>query len=295
MLVALCIYLFATAPPPLEQAGLAQGQMPVEDLFRLVARENDAVRTAYTRQIVGPGKKVGLVFSEAWRQADVTAGPLPALFLRASSERLARSAVPLGLFLGSDAPIAATNRFSGEQRTRFEVLRETGEPQFFLDPDTGLYTAMFADVASADACVTCHNEHPDSQKTDWKLGDVMGATTWTWPSATVDLFQATRAIHELRQSFSDTYAEYLDEYRHRTPDEHTPTIGAWPGPARSLPDAATFMRVSTAQVSSQTLGELLRQSQRGTSAGADVGWSLGAAPDPARREEFASTEVTLDR
>ena len=30
------------------------------------------------------------------------------------------------------------------------------------------------DVAVAPVCVSCHNEHPDSPKTDFELGDVMG-------------------------------------------------------------------------------------------------------------------------
>src|SRR5438445_5951750 len=32
-----------------------------------------------------------------------------------------------------------------------------------------------ADVMSSNACVSCHNTHPSSPKTDWKLGDVRGA------------------------------------------------------------------------------------------------------------------------
>ena len=36
------------------------------------------------------------------------------------------------------------------------------------------YTAVYPDVAVAKACVTCHNDHKDSPKTDFELGDVMG-------------------------------------------------------------------------------------------------------------------------
>ena len=32
-----------------------------------------------------------------------------------------------------------------------------------------------ADRMASDACVTCHNTHPDSPKKDWKLKDVRGA------------------------------------------------------------------------------------------------------------------------
>ena len=32
-----------------------------------------------------------------------------------------------------------------------------------------------ADRMTTEACVTCHNTHPDSPKKDWKLNDVRGA------------------------------------------------------------------------------------------------------------------------
>ena len=34
--------------------------------------------------------------------------------------------------------------------------------------------AVYADVASVQACVACHNAHPESPRRDFALGDVMG-------------------------------------------------------------------------------------------------------------------------
>ena len=34
---------------------------------------------------------------------------------------------------------------------------------------------MYADVAVAEACVDCHNYHKDSPRSDFEVGDVMGA------------------------------------------------------------------------------------------------------------------------
>ena len=36
------------------------------------------------------------------------------------------------------------------------------------------FTAVYADTAVAQACVSCHNGHKDSPRKDFKLGDVMG-------------------------------------------------------------------------------------------------------------------------
>jgi hypothetical protein len=43
------------------------------------------------------------------------------------------------------------------------------------------YRAIVADVAVADACVKCHNNHPLSPKKDFKRGDVMGGFSVALP------------------------------------------------------------------------------------------------------------------
>ena len=110
-----------------------------------------------------------------WAEEIVGAGQqgkrvtLPALFLRETAESLRRSPVPLYLFLGSDFPISDANRFTGLQNAHFERIKETGEPQFFRDEEIGFETAMFSDVAAAEACVSCHNNEPETTKSDWNI------------------------------------------------------------------------------------------------------------------------------
>jgi len=36
------------------------------------------------------------------------------------------------------------------------------------------FTAIYPDVAVAQACISCHNDHADSPRRDFKMGDVMG-------------------------------------------------------------------------------------------------------------------------
>ena len=40
--------------------------------------------------------------------------------------------------------------------------------------DVEYFTAVYADTAVAPVCVSCHNDHKDTPKRDFKLGDVMG-------------------------------------------------------------------------------------------------------------------------
>jgi len=40
--------------------------------------------------------------------------------------------------------------------------------------DTVYFTAIYPDIAVAGACVTCHNDHVDTPRDDFEIGDVMG-------------------------------------------------------------------------------------------------------------------------
>jgi len=41
--------------------------------------------------------------------------------------------------------------------------------------------AVYADRAVSQACIGCHNTHPDSPKRDFKLNDVIGGMIITVP------------------------------------------------------------------------------------------------------------------
>ncbi|MBP8809168.1 MAG: DUF3365 domain-containing protein [Kofleriaceae bacterium] len=239
--VVASVYLFATAPPPLPAAGAAEpgATIAIERVFELLNEENRLVRALWTTEIVSPGPAVGLRFDEAWRDPAIEAGPLPALFLRETARELERRGLGLALFLGSDYPIAAANRFAGGQVDRLAALRSGAGPQHFFEPSLGRHTAMFADLAVADACVTCHNEHPTSPKRDWQKGDVMGATTWMYPRPKLSSDEALRLVGALRASIRVAYQHYLDE---AATFKEPPEVGTrWPREGRYLPSADVFM------------------------------------------------------
>ncbi|MCA9550457.1 MAG: hypothetical protein KC933_10510 [Myxococcales bacterium] len=255
VLVNLAIYLFATAPAPLPEAREEVDKIPIEVALTILNEENARVRTIYTRDIVGAGMKVGLRFDERWQDEAVQAGPLPALFLRETARRLERRPVQLGLFLGSKYPVRAANQFSGEQAKHFESVEADGKPVFFRSLDTLRSTAMFADLAVAQPCVSCHNDHPKSPKHDWALGDVMGATTWTHPDEAVSLTELLALIDGLRGSVSEAYTMYLEKARSF---EEPPEVGdRWPADGYALPSTDVFMARVRATTGQATLEALL--------------------------------------
>jgi hypothetical protein len=256
LLLVLVVYLFVSAPAPLPGATAhTDAGVGVRTLLEICAAENDVVREIYTKQIVGAGKVAGLRFDENWRDANVHAGPLPALFLRETAKSLQQSSVRLGLFLGSDYPISQSNRFSDQQADAFRQMRRDRLPRHFFMADIKLHTAMFPDVAVAQACVDCHNEHADSPKRDWKLGDVMGATTWTYPAESVSLAKALELVGQLRKGFHDAYSAYTNK---AATFSQPPEIATrWPADGYFLPTPKTFMQAAEERASRATLERLL--------------------------------------
>lgn len=255
-LCALIVYLFVSAPAPLPERVGPDARIPVDRMFALAEHENDAVRALWTQEIVGAGQKVGLRFSEDWREPSEEAGPLPALFLRETARNLERDPVRLSLFLGSDSPINPANRFQGLQQEAFAMIRETGAPQFFQMPDTELHTAMFPDEAIAEPCVTCHNEHEDSPRSDWKLHDVMGATTWAYPDARLTADEMLAMLVALRKAFRESYQVYLDKAE---TFQEPPEIGArWPRDGHYLPSVDVFMDELGVRTARGTVAALLQ-------------------------------------
>lgn len=258
ILTTIIVYLFATAPEKLpESDGASTGvKIQVNQYFSLLQLENDVMRTLWTKEIVTNGKKFGeLKFGEDWKVNGVEEGPLPALFLRESAEQIEKLPIALGLFLGSDFPIRSANKFDKTQNKIFQTIKKRNAPQFFYSEDIKRYTGMFPDVAHVKGCVNCHNEHEESPKKDWVIGDIMGATTWLYPKETLPLDEVISSISALRQTFLNTYLRYLEKSKQfKSP----PVIGSkWPKSGRFLPTEEVFMEKFKNIVSKKSLNIIL--------------------------------------
>ena len=258
-LVVLGVYLFISAPPPLPETGdpdtPGERLIDADVLLELVALENAAFRTLYTQEVVGPGITQGLVYDEDWLTRGAQTGPLPAVALRGVAVRLDRSPVPLGLFLGAEHAINRGNRFTGRSLDLFRKLVVDRQPTYFYDTEQGLHTAMFPDFAVATPCVSCHSEHPKTPKTDWALGDVMGATTWTYPRGLVSVAELVAAAAAVRLALAETYESYVAR---AVRFDLAPQVGTrWPSEGLYLPDTETFMAEQERRASRDTLRLLI--------------------------------------
>lgn len=144
-----------------------------------------ADREIYTKNVVERMQAKGIVVaSENWQEKNTL--PLPAQFLMDSAHLVARKS-SIRYRLLSLWPI---NKRNGPT-TEFEragltaVLTQPERPHtgFVENGQKWFFQALYADRAISQACIGCHNAHPDSPKRDFKQNDVMGGILITIPAS----------------------------------------------------------------------------------------------------------------
>jgi hypothetical protein len=158
--------------------------LPVEMVADYVHAVIEADREVYTRHVVERLQAKGVVVaSENWEEKNTL--PLPAQFLMESGRVMARKGIGIQYRLISLWPINKRNGASSE----FEkiglgtVLIHPTKPYtgFVKEGGSRYFQALYPDLAVAQACIGCHNAHPDSPKRDFKINDVMGAIVISIP------------------------------------------------------------------------------------------------------------------
>jgi hypothetical protein len=157
-----------------------------------------ADRSAYTKQVVNrlvgqqavevvdPESKLAkpLAASEQWKSEHGTL-PLPAQMFRLGAEAVAGQGLGFTYALLSSWPINSQNKPKTplERAGLSAVASSPQRPYYGREKlgDVEYFTAVYADVAIAPACATCHNQHRDSPRRDFKVGDVMGGVVIRLP------------------------------------------------------------------------------------------------------------------
>lgn len=152
--------------------------LPIEVVADYIHAVIEADRDVYTRHVVERMQKKGIVVaSENW--VEMSTLPLPAQFLLESGRQIDKKGLAIQYRLVSLWPInkrnIATNAFQSiglgtvlvEPDRPYTGITKVGENRYF--------EAVYADRAVTQACIGCHNAHPDSPRRDFKLNDVMGA------------------------------------------------------------------------------------------------------------------------
>jgi hypothetical protein len=142
-------------------------------------------RTVYTKNVVNrlQNEEGVIKASEHWK--DDKALPLPAQMFRMGAEMVAEKKVGFNYALLSMWPVNKQNKPKTEvEKTGLEFVADNPGKNHYAEEvlgDQKYFTAVYADTAVAPACVKCHNDHKDSPRRDFKLGDVMGGVVLRIP------------------------------------------------------------------------------------------------------------------
>ncbi len=166
---------------PAAEGGITPKQMA--DALHAVM---EADRTVYTRRVVNRLQNKEQVIQASEHFEDDKALPLPAQMFRFGAEMVAENeAAGFTYSLQSLWPINDQNapRTEAEKTGLQFVADNPGENYYTTEAlgGTEYFTAVYADTAVAPACVTCHNDHRDTPRSDFEIGDVMGGVVLRIP------------------------------------------------------------------------------------------------------------------
>jgi len=185
VLVVVIVGVGLNVPGAATTPGASVGvSLPVETVAEYVHAVIQADREIYTRHVVERMQSKGIVVaSENWEEKNTL--PLPAQFLMESGRLIAKQGIGIRYRLISLWPINEGNRPATEfeQSGLVEVITQPNRPYvgFLEDRGKRYFQTVYADLAVTQACIGCHNAHPNSPKRDFKLNDVIGGIVLTIP------------------------------------------------------------------------------------------------------------------
>lgn len=138
----------------------------------------EADRTVYTKKVVNRLVKEEKVIKASEHWQDDKALPLPAQMFRFGAEHVADKNMGFSYSLLSLWPINKQNEPKTDaEKAGLKFIADNPGEKYYAEESLGgtkYFTAVYPDVAVAPACVDCHNDHKDTPKSDFKIGDVMG-------------------------------------------------------------------------------------------------------------------------
>ncbi len=157
-----------------DQKGGIQPQQMADALHSVM----EADRTVYTKYIIQRLVKKEKVIKASEHWEDDKALVLPAQMFRYGSELVAEKDPGFSYSLLSLWPVNAQNKPKTDtEKKGLEFIAANPGQNFYGEEvlgDQKYFTAVYPDVAVAEACTSCHNDHKDSPRSDFQLGEVMG-------------------------------------------------------------------------------------------------------------------------
>ncbi|MBT5649203.1 MAG: DUF3365 domain-containing protein [Rhodospirillaceae bacterium] len=158
-----------------------------------------AMRSFYSRHVVPRAQKAGATVSHDYKASETTI-PFPAtLTIELANElRESNSAFSFNFYSNQPFPWRSTRVLEKFEIEALGILNSKSTEKFVrYENYKGQRSVRIAyPVIMGETCVACHNSHPLSPRTDWKVGDIRGVQQITLPLANV----GTSFLPDMRRS-----------------------------------------------------------------------------------------------
>ena len=163
-------YFVATNQRNLNEAALIDGARHYSEFFT-------EMRSFYLTEILGRLDSSDVFITHDYRNFE-NALPIPATMSLEFGEYLAEHSSDVTIALISDYPFPwredrSLTAFDERAISQLRTMG-TGEYSEIFDENGLPYVHYASPVLMSQGCVDCHNNHPDSPKTDWRVGDIRG-------------------------------------------------------------------------------------------------------------------------
>jgi signal transduction histidine kinase/CheY-like chemotaxis protein len=154
----------------LNQAALVQSARNYSDFF-------SEMRGFYLNELLSQVQGSDVQITHDYRELD-NALPIPATMSLDFAEYLNDHSTDVTIALISEYPFPwrggrELTKFDFRALDRLKGLGTSEHSEFLVENDT-TYLHYASPIVMGQGCVDCHNSHPQSPKTDWKVGDVRG-------------------------------------------------------------------------------------------------------------------------
>ncbi len=135
------------------------------------------IRGYYTKNVIKKAKANGGLKPSFNHATEPNSIPLPATLIHDLSKLLAAEDTAIALYSEFPFPLRKGRELDEFQNDAWAYLNANPTGNFIREEDRGdqrILRVAMADTMSAQGCVDCHNNHSQTPKADWKLGDVRG-------------------------------------------------------------------------------------------------------------------------
>ena len=159
-------------------AGAAAEGVPYRQVTDMLYTLMSADREVYTHMVIQRLTEDQEVIAASEHFEDDQALPLPAQMFRFGAEKVEEQTEDFSYALLSLWPINKQNGPATDlEQEGLERVVENPDENFYGEEELGgqrYFAAVYPDIATTEACASCHNNHKDSPRTDIEVGDVLG-------------------------------------------------------------------------------------------------------------------------